>query len=367
MAESSPASEVERRHVLHIDSAVTFRGGQRQLLLLATAQLRDPSSPEPTLLVRCPLLIERAQRKGLNVQRWQSPVSPPGLWQLRRAITRLDRPLIHVHDSRSHGAVRFVAPKRSQELLVVHRRIDDLPRQRFTTRWKYAKGTLICVSAAVVEVMASFGVDRGRLHLVHSALPERPPPTPERIAARHDRAPVLKLLAIGALVPHKGHKTLIEALAHTDASVQLRIVGAGPLREELVALIDERSLRDRVVLVSDTSALEEEIARADLFVQPSLSEGLGTAVLDAMWAGLPVVASDVGGLPELVDNGVTGWLVEAGNPLALLERIEGLVRTTQQDSGFLIRHGTAGRDRAERRFAFCEMVRKTRDVYYGCQ
>ena len=356
-----------RGRVLHVDSGRTFRGGQRQLLLLASAQSADLSSPEPVLLVRSARLVEYAQQQGLSVQAWRGPASPVGLWQLHRTIARLNHPLIHVHDSRSHGAVRFVATEKQQDLLVVHRRIDDAPRQRIATRWKYSKGVLICVSDAVVEVMASFGVDRRRLHLVHSALPERPPPSAETLEMRRSRTPALRLLAIGALVPHKGHRTLIESLSRTDETVKLRIVGAGPLREELTSLVSERDLCGRVVLVGDTPGLEEEIANADLLVQPSLSEGLGTAVLDAMWAALPVLASDVGGLSELVDDGVTGWLVPAGSPVALSERIEGLVLAAGQDPGFLLRHGIAGRDRAERCFAFSEMVRKTNDVYYGFQ
>ena len=250
MTEFPNEDQRRRRSVLHVDSATTFRGGQRQLLLLAAAQSSDSLSPDPTLLVRCPRLIEDAHRHGLAVERWHGPASPFGLWQLRRAIARLSSPLIHAHDSRSHGAVRLVATKKEQALLVVHRRIDDAPRQRRVTRWKYAKGELICVSEAVLEVMSSFGVEQSRLHLVHSALPERPPPGVETVAARC--APSLKLLAIGALVPHKGHKTLIEAMARTDEMVKLRIVGAGPLRAALMALVSEHGLRDRVVLVGDS-------------------------------------------------------------------------------------------------------------------
>jgi len=214
--------------------------------------------------------------------------------------------------------------------------------------------------------MASFGVEQSRLHLVHSTLPERPAPGVEAVAARCAPPLSLKLLAIGALVPHKGHKTLIEAMARTDEMVKLRIVGAGPLRAALIALVCEHGLGDRVVLVGDTPALEEEISAADLLVQPSLSEGLGTAVLDAMWAALPVLASDVGGLSELVEDGVTGWLVAPGSPAVLGEQIRQLARAKEKEPGVLARHGIAGRARAERYFAFSEMVRKTNAVYYGC-
>lgn len=288
-----------------------------------------------------------------------------GLWQLLRAIHKLERPLIHVHDSRSHGAVRIVAPRRIQNRLIIHRRIDDPPRRRFTTRWKYAKGTVICVSAAIVTIMSEFGIDRDRLHLVRSALP-RPKSSPNKPMQPSPSEAPLNLLSIGALVEHKGHRTLIEALASSDLHLRLRIVGTGPLDRELRTLIAEHNLSEQVVLVGECTDLTTEIARADLLVHPSLTEGLGTAVLEAMWGGLPVLASSVGGLPELVEDGVTGWLVQPGSSAEWTAQLQWLADEASKDPLLLLHHGNAGRRRAEESFPFNALVRKTSDVYDTC-
>ncbi len=364
MPELSIETPYSHRHVLHVDSAMSFRGGQRQLLLLAKAQHERSDSPDPTLLVRNPRLIDAALEAGLHVEAWYGPIRLRGLWQLRRSIARLGSPLIHVHDSRSHGAVRIIAPRRSQDQLVVHRRIDDAPRQRFATRWKYAKGAVICVSDAIVKVMLDFGVEKERLHLVRSALPTA---KSRSVTPVHPHAGGrLRLLSVGALVKHKGHRTLIEALASKELPVSLRIVGGGPLEVELLDLIARHGLTGQVVLAGDLADVSSEIENADLLVHPSLSEGLGTAVLDAMWGALPVLASAAGGLPELVKDGVTGWLVQPGSSSDLSDKLDSLAGAAARDPEFLCRHGKAGRRRAENCFPFGAMVRKTSDVYDTC-
>ena len=354
-----------KQQVLHIDSGVSFRGGQRQVLLLARAQQHEPNGPYPRLLACSTRLIDEATHAGLDVRPWRGPHSAVGLWQLWRVIANSKNTILHVHDSLAHGAVRLVASGQQQQRLIVHRRIDDPPHQRWMTRWKYKRGQLICVSAAIVEVMAAFGVDRRRLHLVRSALPGRTRTAP---IVQHRRAPherSLRLLSVGALVPHKGHRVLLDALARSGGTAHLKIVGVGPLRKELQDLVDHYELGDRVELLGDFAGIDSDLAWADLLVHPSITEGLGTAVLEAMWAGLPVLASNVGGLPELVDNGVTGWLVEGGDPEVLSEKLDELSLGWQQDTAFLGRRGEAGYERAREHFSFAVMVCKISEVYDG--
>jgi len=224
---------------------------------------------------------------------------------------------------------------------------------------------VICVSSAIVNVMSDFGIERERLHLVRSALPRPRSPRATTSTPRTGDFK-LRLLSVGALVKHKGHGTLIDALASTNLPVSLRIVGSGPLEAELLALIAQHGLTGQVVLAGDLTDVSSEIDNADLLVHPSLSEGLGTAVLDAMWGALPVLASSVGGLPELVEDGVTGWLVQPGNSADLSDQLNRVTRLAAGDSEFLSRYGKAGRRRAEDCFPFGAMVRKTGDVYDSC-
>jgi glycosyltransferase involved in cell wall biosynthesis len=350
--------------VLHIDSGTSFRGGQRQLLLLSEAQHGDGEGPQPRLLARDPQLLAGARRAGVAAQKWQGPTNPVGLLQLHAVLRAARGGLIHVHDSRSLGAVRLLATDAAQQRLVVHRRIDDPPRSRALTRWKYQRGRFICVSHAVAEVLGTFGIPRDRLHVVHSTLPARadaPPPG----RSKAGQGP-LHLLAIGALVPHKGHRSLLDALAIARHEIVLRVAGQGPLRPALLARSRALGIDDRVSFVGDRVDLEEELRSCDLLVHPSLSEGLGTAVLDAMWAARPVLASCAGGLPELVNDPQTGWLVAPGDVPALAALVDEIADLKGRDPEALHARGIAGWERARDRFRIADMVRATREVYDVC-
>jgi len=341
--------------VLHIDSGPTFRGGQRQLLLLAQAQLADTEGPVPQILACDPRLLAAAERAGVSVLAWHGPVDPRGVLQLRKLLHRAPGALLHVHDSRSMGAVRLLASDAAQRRLVVHRRIDDRPRQRLLTRWKYRRGSFICVSRAVSEVLHDFGIPKSRLHVVHSALPNGGQMLPP--AREGGGEGPLRLLAMGALVHHKGHQVLLDALAASGSDVVLRIVGQGRLRAQLAERSRALGIEGRVAFLGDAVDLAVELRGCDLLVHPSLSEGLGTAVLDAMWAARPVLASAVGGLPELVDDPVTGWLVPPGDALQLASRIDEIAATRRDQDGELRARGVAGWQRAQRHFGIRDAAR----------
>ncbi len=333
--------------VLHLDAGRSFRGGQRQLLLLASAQGAAPDL-EVRVLAADRRLIRQLAEADVEARRWPGP-GPRGLASLARDLRAFRPDLLHAHDARAQAALRLVG---REPPLVVHRRIDDPPRRRRLTRWKYRRGHMICVSEAVRRVLLDFGIPPARLSVVRSAVP-----VPAAPPQRPSPAAPLRLLALGALVEHKGHAVLLEALARCATGPRLVLLGdgplAGPLRRRAAAL----GLVDRVTFAGQA---EPDWSTCDLFVHPSLTEGLGTAVLDAMAAGLPVLASSAGGLPELVRPGASGWLVPPGDPDALaaaLDRVAGLPPDE------LLRLGRAGWERARAGHRIAAMVAATRAVY----
>lgn len=333
--------------ILHLDTGSTFRGGQRQLLLLAQAQRLDPQLTVRVLAADARLLT-RLTQAGLDAVSWPGP-RPDGLILLARHLRRFRPDVVHAHDSRAHGAARLAARTTP---LVVHRRIDDPPRDRPLTRWKYRRGRFICVSNAIRGVLAGSGVPNDRLHVVLSSVPAPPMPPERPLGARPPR-----LLALGALVDHKGHAVLLDALARTSGLGPLTLVGAGPLADRLRRQVDRLGLGDRVHLAGDVPA---DWTACDLFVHPSRTEGLGTAVLDAMAAGCPVLASRVGGLPEAVIDGETGWLVPADDPETLAAALD---RVALLDPAHLRGLGLAGWRRVRERHGIEAMVAGTRAVY----
>ena len=164
------------------------------------------------------------------------------------------------------------------------------------------------------------------------------------------------------MVEHKGHRYLVHAAADIVRAVpeaRVVILGEGDLRNELSRLIHELGLERHVLLPGFRPDVLSLLKAFDVFVMPSITEGLGTSILDAMACTKAVVASDVGGIPEVVDRDVTGLLVPARDASALGAAVIRLLR----DPALTSRLAAAGRARVERRFTADRMVQETLDLY----
>jgi len=152
---------------------------------------------------------------------------------------------------------------------------------------------------------------------------------------------------------------LLQMLPEERTRLRLAMAGDGPLREEALALLASAGATDCAWLPGNRSDVPAFMRGCDLFVLPSLGEGISNTVLEAMASGLPVIATRVGGNPELVEAGTTGQLVPPADPQALAEAMRGYVldRTLAQ------RHGAAARETAERRFGIDVMVKSYVDFY----
>ena len=136
------------------------------------------------------------------------------------------------------------------------------------------------------------------------------------------------ILSIGRMTAEKGHYILVDAFRKlfqsTKLNVKLGIVGEGPSRNEIENENGDLIKSGKLVLYGQDMEIRKYLWAADIFVLPSLYEGFGIAILEAMAVGLPVIASDVGGIPDLVENNVNGYLVEPGNSAKLCNCIDKL-------------------------------------------
>ena len=170
------------------------------------------------------------------------------------------------------------------------------------------------------------------------------------------------LICVANLRPVKGHVYLLramESLARRHGNVRLLMLGEGELREELTARVREYGLENHVSFLGYRDDVRDLLCLADIFVCPSLSEATSLAILEAMAAGKPVVATNVGGNSALVDDGVTGFLVPPGNADALGERISLLL----SDRELADRLGREARAKAEKRFTVDTMIKAYDDLY----
>jgi len=176
----------------------------------------------------------------------------------------------------------------------------------------------------------------------------------------------LTIGTVGRLDPVKNHGRLLEAFAalrgqapKLDRPLRLLIVGDGPLRGNLEGAAARLGIRDSVEFTGARNDTPEQLRRMDLFVLPSINEGISNTILEAMASGLPVVASRVGGNPELIEDGVTGRLYDP----AVEGALERVMLPYLSDSNVRHQHGAAGRQRAVRDFGLDAMVQRYLDLY----
>jgi glycosyltransferase involved in cell wall biosynthesis len=238
------------------------------------------------------------------------------------------------------------------------------------SEWRYRVnrwtiGLVDCVMVVSANVrdfcISHIGLPAEKLVVIYNGvdLPQDRLAPREKARAELDlplRAPVVG--AVSRLDPVKGVEVLLRAIAWVE-DAHLAIVGDGPERASLAALVDDLGLSDRVHWAGQRRDAPHLLSAFDLFVQPSLHEGLPNAVLEAMAAGLPVVATAVGGTSEVVIDEVTGFLVPPRDPQALAQGM----RTLLHNSALRRKMGRAGRERVERYFSLEHMVGQTQAVY----
>ncbi len=228
----------------------------------------------------------------------------------------------------------------------------------------FARGArrLIAISDAVRVFLERAGHDPRKLTTIRYGLDELPAaasvPAPGDAGIPSD-APLA--VAVGRLIEQKDHVTLLRAFALVHARqprARLAILGAGPLERSTRALVDELGLGAVVVLPGRTE-IGDWLRRADVFVHTSRWEGFGIVLLEAMLAGLPVVATRVSAVPEVVVHQETGALVEPGDAEGVARELGALLADPER----ALRLGEAGRARARSEFSVARMAERTIDVY----
>jgi glycosyltransferase involved in cell wall biosynthesis len=354
---------------LHVDTSRTWRGGQRQVLLTILG-LRERghravlvAHPEGELAQRASEghdLIRLAPRAELDLHAG---------WKVSRIIKELKPEIIHAHDPHAVAlaslAVSFNTSADCPAIVASRRVAFRLKRHAFS-RWKYHQvDCFIAASDAIHQILAEDGIDRSRIVTVYEGI-DIARVQAEPVANIHaefwlpTHAPIVG--AVGALTQEKGHKYLIDAAALVVREVpdaRFVIFGEGDLRPSLERQVKELHLEKHVLLPGFRPDILSFVRAFDLFVMCSLHEGLGTSLLDAMAAGKATVASETGGIPEVVAGGETGLLVPPRDHQALASAIAALLK----DAGRRAAMGQAGVERVKRVFSAERMVEKTLEVY----
>jgi L-malate glycosyltransferase len=354
---------------LQIDTARSWRGGQNQVLLTVRGlralghRVVAVVHPEGELRKRLPDDTETVALGPRN------EVDLPAAWRLSRIIRDLRPDIVHAHDP--HGVAvaataLSIASPAPRPPLVAARRVDFHLKANSFSRWKYRQvDRFVCASNAIRAMLLEDGIPADLAVTVHEGVDIERVLGVEPLNVREEYwFPPHSLIVgnIAALVPHKGQRFLVDAAAMVVRELpetRFLILGEGELRPALEQQIKHLHLSQHVVLAGFRADVLAVLKGLDVFVMSSVTEGLGTSLLDAMAASRPIVATRTGGIPEVVVHGETGLLAPPKDGPALAETILQMLK----DAPGRDRVAHAGFARARERFSVERMVEQTLDVY----
>ncbi|HEV2171638.1 MAG TPA: glycosyltransferase family 4 protein [Candidatus Binatus sp.] len=370
VAAESDTADSRSLSIVGVDPEIGFSGGETQVLGLTLALANGGHRAE---LICDPTgeLWERARVAGVKCHplRIRNAIDLVAGMRLRAILRRERFDVVHFHTSRAHSMAPLV--RGVARATIVTRRMDYAPNRVFAPYlYNRAVDGVIAISGGVADSLASAGVDRSRVTIVNSGVDcdrFRPPTSDERAAARaafNISDGEFLVCAIGALEQRKGHRYLIEAIGTLAANGNFRclIAGQGAIGSILQHEIAIIRLRDRIKLLGRVDDTRELLWASDAFAMPSLKEGLGVAALEAMASGLPVIASNVGGLRDVIEQNRSGNLVPPGSANMIASAVEWLAKSDELRS----RMGEIARARVTKDYSIESMAARTLAMYRAC-
>lgn len=318
--------------IAHLDTGREWRGGQGQVLLL----MRELARLGHTQLLLAPRgpLLERAAAAGLPVERWDSrgEMDLIAMAKAERALRAFAPDVAHLHSAHAHALGTLAARAAGARAVVVSRRVDFKVRTNPVSALKYALPVdrYFCISLGVRQAMLDSGIPEDLLALVPSGIDfdavraEAAQPVGDLRARLGLPADAEIVGTVASLAPHKNHALLLESVPAVLASrpgAHFVWLGEGECRPALEKRRAELKLEARVHMPGFDPLARASMTQFDLFVLSSYLEGLCTSLLDAQALGVPIVATGVGGVPEVVVDGRTGLLVPELDPAMLAARI----------------------------------------------
>ena len=371
--------DTERIKICHLASGDLWAGAEVQLILLLSSLQRMPEFDISVILLNDGSSAAELRRRGIS-----TTVIPESRYSAASIVRQLvdhfsqhQVDILHTHNFKDNvlGILSTLARRRCRRVRTVHGRGEPFAGpaalkmslyrsvDHLFTRWSVDR--LVAVSLDLETHLAgSFG--HQRVTCIHNGIDL------ERVRSSKASTELRRELNLGAqdfvvgtmgrLVPVKGLETFLRAacvIRRHKENVKLLIVGDGPLRESLQAFSRDNGLEQDVLFLGHRDDNYDLLAMMDTFVLPSLSEGIPMVLLEALALARPVVASRVGGIPEVIEDGVSGWLVEAHHTEELAKACMALV----EDQALAKRLGLAGQRRVKEQFSAQSMADRVADVY----
>lgn len=370
----SPPSESPscmRAKVFHLITGLASGGAQSALLRLLARLDQEEFLP----VVACYFqgdtpVANQIRALGIPVHDlgMQARAQPSGLLRLYRLLQREKPQILHTWLFHANVPGRVIGRLARVPVVISSERTmgqEKAARRRLNRLTAPCADRILCVSESVRDYAATtIGLPPAKLQVIPNGIDLTAFQARSCAAdAARDRANPVRLIYVGRLQPVKGVVTLMDAMAHLEAidtrPWQLTIVGDGALRSRLEERVQASTLQSRVIFLGERQDVPQLLRQHDLLVLPSRWEGMPNAALEAMACALPVVATAVGGTPEVVVQGETGLLVPPENPAALATALATLIADPEQRR----RMGLAGRLRIESCYSLDATVKSVEALY----
>lgn len=362
----------EKMRVLHINTELNLRGGERQVLYLVSG-LAERGITAHLLCQPHGALARQAVNDGLAVFPFamHGDADFKAAIRIARLIKREQYDIVHSHTPHAQALVLLASMLLSRKpVKIVTRRVQfSIYRHNFLglNRFKYIFGVdhIIAISEQVKATLMHDGIPHAMITVVHSGVDVHrfKDITGDHIRAEFSIPRNAQVIGcVGFLEENKGHQFLIRAVREVVdklPTARLFILGSGRMEAELKALTKELHLEENVILTGFRDDVGAFIKSCDLFAVPSIEEGLNSSLLDALALQIPVVASDTGGIPEIITANKTGLLVPPADPKALASRIIWMLEHREEAR----KMACAGQAKVRAHFSKDVMVDKNIGVY----
>jgi glycosyltransferase involved in cell wall biosynthesis len=352
--------------VLHVEMGRHLYGGARQVAYLLDGLAAFPG--EHILVCAQGAEIETAVKNPavrIRPLPFRGDFDLGFVGRLRRAIQDERPDLLHIHSRR--GDLLAALAGRLENIPMIHSRRVDNPPRSIDTRVKFPLfARIVTISEGIREVLVAAGVPEAQAVCVPSAVDtERYRPGGDSAWFRQEfNLPEGRTVIgmIAQLISRKGHEVLLDALPavlarHPD--IRVLLFGKGPIEAELRQAVQARGLDGTVLFAGYRTDMQRVIPCLDLVVHPAWMEGLGVSLLETAACGVPIVAARAGGIPEIVLDGLNGFLTEPGDSHALAGCLNELLDRPERRRAF----GEAGRRLVLERFSVERMVAGNFGVY----
>ena len=318
---------------------MTWRGGEQQLAYLAEELEQIDHCHNAIFCAKNGALALWAKKHNIPAYEAKEvfAVNPAFASKLAKAYKKGGFDLVHVHDSHAHTfAVLANVFFKMAAPLIVSRRVDFPVSKSVLSRFKYNHHSvkkIVCVSDAIQQITGASIKDKSVLTTVHSGIDVSKFENSKKTGKLHQELgidPGIPLVGnVAALAPHKDYYTFIETckvLVKQGLKARFIIVGSGPEEESVKKWVDESGIAEHIMMLGFRDDLVDILPELDVFLITSETEGLGTSILDAFACKVPVVATDAGGIPEIVLHRETGWLGKVKQSDSLAEGVTTLLQ-----------------------------------------